>query len=99
MAEISPGRCAERQIRQGIRQTFDEHRYADEGVSAFRWARRKLTTAGGVFRRGLSRRSSGNWSCPFTTELVYFLKSSCLLYTSDAADDLTRVDLGGRRII
>src|SRR5665811_2558325 len=25
--------------------------------------------------------------------------SPCLLYTSDAADDLTRVDLGGRRII
>src|SRR5665811_676215 len=24
--------------------------------------------------------------------------SGCLLYTSDAADDLTRVDLGGRRI-
>src|SRR5665811_2274321 len=24
---------------------------------------------------------------------------SCLLYTSDAADDLTRVDIGGRRII
>src|SRR5665811_313843 len=23
----------------------------------------------------------------------------CLLYTSDAADDLTRVDLGGRRIL
>src|SRR5665811_2186156 len=23
--------------------------------------------------------------------------SSCLLYTSDAADDLTRVDVGGRR--
>src|SRR5665811_87064 len=27
------------------------------------------------------------------------LLSTCLLYTSDAADDLTRVDLGGRRII
>src|SRR5665811_199354 len=26
------------------------------------------------------------------------LDGSCLLYTSDAADDLTRVDLGGRRI-
>src|SRR5665811_36849 len=26
-------------------------------------------------------------------------RASCLLYTSDAADDLTRVDLGGRRII
>src|SRR5665811_245466 len=24
---------------------------------------------------------------------------TCLLYTSDAADDLTRVDLGGRRIM
>ena len=27
------------------------------------------------------------------------LPYGCLLYTSDAADDLTRVDLGGRRII
>src|SRR5665811_2635855 len=27
------------------------------------------------------------------------LTSTCLLYTSDATDDLTRVDLGGRRII
>src|SRR5665811_784395 len=27
------------------------------------------------------------------------LAQECLLYTSDAADDLTRVDLGGRRII
>ena len=27
------------------------------------------------------------------------LCDTCLLYTSDAADDLTRVDLGGRRII
>ncbi|GAB5780521.1 hypothetical protein JMUB7523_26500 [Staphylococcus aureus] len=31
-------------------------------------------------------------------EFLYLL-SICLLYTSDAADDLTRVDLGGRRII
>ena len=27
------------------------------------------------------------------------LEDHCLLYTSDAADDLLRVDLGGRRII
>src|SRR5665811_1551579 len=27
------------------------------------------------------------------------LSMCCLLYTSDAADDLTRVDLGGRRLI
>src|SRR5665811_2508227 len=40
------------------------------------------------FRRpSLRRRFARRW--PLT----------CLLYTSDAADDLTRVDLGGRRII
>ena len=37
--------------------------------------------------------------------MMHFISTSvtaicdCLLYTSDAADDLTRVDLGGRRII
>src|SRR5665811_897887 len=31
--------------------------------------------------------------------LIMGLAYPCLLYTSDAADDLTRVDLGGRRII
>src|SRR5665811_1431517 len=29
-------------------------------------------------------------------EVSRLLKETCLLYTSDAADDLTRVDLGGR---
>src|SRR5665811_1929893 len=38
-----------------------------------------------------SRVSMGNWWNSSTTN------SPCLLYTSDAADDLTRVDLGGRR--
>ena len=28
-----------------------------------------------------------------------FVYSACLLYTSDAADDMQCVDLGGRRII
>ena len=30
---------------------------------------------------------------------IYTSKKSCLLYTSDAADDMQCVDLGGRRII
>eukprot|EP00825_Cyclidium_porcatum_P031108 TRINITY_DN3290_c0_g1_i1.p2 TRINITY_DN3290_c0_g1~~TRINITY_DN3290_c0_g1_i1.p2 ORF type:complete len:140 (+),score=20.95 TRINITY_DN3290_c0_g1_i1:194-613(+) len=30
---------------------------------------------------------------------VYYRISTCLLYTSDAADDMQCVDLGGRRII
>ena len=29
----------------------------------------------------------------------YLQEDACLLYTSDAADDMTGVDLGGRRII
>ena len=32
-------------------------------------------------------------------KFLTFEAVNCLLYTSDAADDLTRVDLGGRRII
>src|SRR5665811_2544464 len=32
-------------------------------------------------------------------QALYEDLTPCLLYTSDAADDLTRVDLGGRRII
>ena len=30
---------------------------------------------------------------------IISIKYTCLLYTSDAADDSLRVDLGGRRII
>src|SRR5665213_1435818 len=33
------------------------------------------------------------------TSAMLKLRSTCLLYTSDAADDLLCVDLGGRRII
>ena len=36
---------------------------------------------------------------PATPSAAFPLGENCLLYTSDAADDLTRVDLGGRRII
>ena len=35
-------------------------------------------------------RATGHWSDPL---------DSCLLYTSDAADERSSVDLGGRRII
>src|SRR5665811_2447473 len=53
---------------------------------------------------------SGNASCTMRTlskwsptyqwnavpQIYFDASGSCLLYTSDAADDLTRVDLGGR---
>ena len=31
--------------------------------------------------------------------MIYYLLMVCLLYTSDAADERSSVDLGGRRII
>ena len=38
-------------------------------------------------------------SKPIAVRLLITLSMTCLLYTSDAADDLLCVDLGGRRII
>ena len=32
-------------------------------------------------------------------EIIDYLSDPCLLYTSDAADERSSVDLGGRRII
>ena len=36
---------------------------------------------------------------PPSDQMYWDLKFSCLLYTSDAADERSSVDLGGRRII
>src|SRR5665811_792012 len=51
----------------------------------------------------LSTRIAGAFYPPYFSPPVFItaqeMDSRCLLYTSDAADDLTRVDLGGRRII
>src|SRR5665811_2531064 len=48
----------------------------------------------GAARRGVSSPAPGSTSSARSTTRS---ASPCLLYTSDAADDLTRVDLGGRR--
>ena len=39
------------------------------------------------------------WACSCDQFKFKILSYICLLYTSDAADDLLCVDLGGRRII
>src|SRR5665811_2499951 len=41
----------------------------------------------------------GVFISPLTGNVGEDVPKGCLLYTSDAADDLTRVDLGGRCII
>src|SRR5665811_1030716 len=49
----------------------------------------------------IDQNSCAHWRSPM--DMIFQGRSrsvfqACLLYTSDAADDLTRVDLGGRRI-
>ena len=45
-------------------------------------------------------RAEGREVCfQMVTDDIYAISKGCLLYTSDAADDLLCVDLGGRRII
>ena len=39
------------------------------------------------------------WQAVLLTLVLASLSGACLLYTSDAADERSRVDLGGRRII
>ena len=39
------------------------------------------------------------WHNEIDIELLMVLIRNCLLYTSDAADERSSVDLGGRRII
>ncbi|WP_460366085.1 hypothetical protein, partial [Staphylococcus aureus] len=51
---------------------------------------------GDVYKRQDRRRAGG---LPGITDADRGVQGGCLLYTSDAADDSLRVDLGGRRII
>ena len=55
----------------------------------------------GVILYTAKRLDLGDSKTRFTVVLVTFplFLCACLLYTSDAADDSLRVDLGGRRII
>src|SRR5665811_2597319 len=48
---------------------------------------------------GMDRQTLRDWVHRYNATGLTGLRNRCLLYTSDAADDLTRVDLGGRRII
>src|SRR5659263_779494 len=52
-------------------------------------------------RSGRARKVGGGlrYRCQHRRDVPGAAGSACLLYTSDAADDLLCVDLGGRRII
>ena len=56
---------------------------------------------GHLGREPMAEVAIGEWmaASPIYTKRMQALLGFCLLYTSDAADDLLCVDLGGRRII
>ena len=72
-------------VTKGDRRTVDGF----EGIAKFGIADVGIPGVGGIDSAGGGRIASG----------VGNGAGSCLLYTSDAADDLLCVDLGGRRII
>src|SRR5450756_2299228 len=65
------------------------------------WVKRSLDEIDSLFPIDRINRSKERWTRVWTGErpLDRYPFHTCLLYTSDAADDLLCVDLGGRRII
>ena len=60
----------------------------------------KRQTPGSVSRAGAPARRPGRPVLPFQPiRSISLIWKTCLLYTSDAADERSSVDLGGRRII
>eukprot|EP00657_Telonema_sp_P-1_P002796 TRINITY_DN16489_c0_g2_i1.p1 TRINITY_DN16489_c0_g2~~TRINITY_DN16489_c0_g2_i1.p1 ORF type:complete len:103 (-),score=21.40 TRINITY_DN16489_c0_g2_i1:9-317(-) len=68
----------------------------DDGLSQD-WINQQPTTSSVSIRCNKSNHSRGG-NDPVRAVLIWWC-TRCLLYTSDAADDLLCVDLGGRRII
>ena len=62
------------------------------GFGTYKVAKRKA-------RVGRNPRTGEQIQIAASQKVKFLPAKACLLYTSDAADDLTRVDLGGRRII
>ena len=82
-------------------------RQIENGRDAVIWFSSDVTIRNNVIRDGryglhfmfcdnntlIGNRMEGN------SVAIYLMNSNCLLYTSDAADERSSVDLGGRRII
>src|SRR5665811_585467 len=94
-------------------QTLDleDYKHADINMTAFRLVDPEKHEVQNIVRQWNSLSSSTTYNSRTPVYGPYYYNAgdqsrggnrrtmSCLLYTSDAADDLTRVDLGGRRII
>ena len=83
--------CCLFQAEDGIRDLVRSRGLGDVYKRQGKWNRGK-----GKWNRGKGKcnRGKGKWNRGRGE-----MESSCLLYTSDAADERSSVDLGGRRII
>ena len=55
--------------------------------------------SGGLLQKTINHEAIHSAQMKEMLFILFYLWYACLLYTSDAADDLLCVDLGGRRII
>ena len=78
---------AEDGIRDLVRSRGLGDVYKRQGM--FFLSLKRFSTAGDIFRNSFLRCSTSSSAS----------SNACLLYTSDAADERSSVDLGGRRII
>src|SRR5665811_2429900 len=79
--------------------TWDVRRSLIESLFVTELRRLKRDSSGRRVDAASTVTLSSTWSRQRQEKVSALRTRSCLLYTSDAADDLTRVDLGGRRLI
>src|SRR5665811_2436800 len=71
--------------------------YFPKGTDLARWSAEEIQAVANALNH--RPRKTLSWRTPAEALDEHLRSLHCLLYTSDAADDLTRVDLGGRRIL
>src|SRR5450756_1415830 len=97
----TPPRCSTSASADRVRYRYSHPRFwvsSPIHVSMLPLIHDPVASLGISFRTGNSFRYSETVTAR-TRSWLEIISYSCLLYTSDAADDLLCVDLGGRRII
>ena len=83
----------------GVYPTFLKYKLTEDDITRGRSRDGQTDNIGITTTTATSTIDGGTTSFSFTETSNYLQVPDCLLYTSDAADDSLRVDLGGRRII
>src|SRR5678815_3237651 len=94
---VCPGQSERRARRPEARQRGDSSRERLEQAASWQGLTTAIVVAGTTAARRLHPRSRWHATCLSTRDLSHPDRFRiCLLYTSDAADERSSVDLGGR---